>query len=83
MGVSIMKDKQVSKSSDKVNIRIQLQRDIWNKFRGQCIYHSLDWKKEVWTAIEKHLEHLKTSKAGTKKTLPRKGESRQTSEKSL
>ncbi len=83
MGVSVMKGKQVSKSSDKVNIRIQLQRDIWNQFRGQCIYHSLDWKKEVWIAIEKHLVHLKTSKAGTKKTLPRKGEPRRTSGKSL
>ena len=54
-----MKRKQMTKSSDKVNIRIQLQREIWNKFKGQCIYHGLDWKKEVWLAIEKHLEELK------------------------
>jgi hypothetical protein len=53
-----MKRKQMSKSSDKVNIRIELQREIWNKFKGQCIYQSLDWKQEVWVAIEKHLEEL-------------------------
>jgi hypothetical protein len=53
-----MKRKQMTKSSDKVNIRIELQREIWNRFKGQCIYHSLDWKKEVWLAIEKHLGEL-------------------------
>jgi hypothetical protein len=58
MEINIMKRKQMTKSSDKVNIRIELQREIWNRFKGQCIYHSLDWKKEVWLAIEKHLGEL-------------------------
>ena len=58
MEITSMKRKQGTKSSDKVNIRLQLQREIWNKFKGQCIYHGLDWKKEVWSAIEKHLEEL-------------------------